>query len=56
MDAYTVQSLELRLRALVRAEREQRWLQESQEAIVHYNRRVAERGLLSDEVELLLRR
>jgi post-segregation antitoxin (ccd killing protein) len=56
MDTNISESQDLRLRALVRAEWEQRWLQENQEAIVHYNRRVAERGLLSDEVGLLLRR
>jgi post-segregation antitoxin (ccd killing protein) len=55
MDDYIAESLEQRLRVLVRAEREQRWLQENQEAIVHYNRRVAERDLLSDEVGPLLR-
>ena len=56
MDDYIAESPEQCLRALVRSEREQRWLQENQEAIVHYNRRVAERDLLSDEVGLLLRR
>ena len=38
------------LRNLVRAAREQRWLRENWEAIAHYNRRVAERGLLADDV------
>jgi len=47
------ETLELRLRGLVRAERERRWLQENQEAIAHYNRRVAEHGLLSDHAGLL---
>ena len=47
------ETLELRLRGLVRAERERRWLQENQEAIAHYNRRVAEHGLLSDDADLL---
>jgi hypothetical protein len=32
---------------------EQRWLEENAEAIAQYNRRVAEEGLLSDEVGLL---
>ena len=46
-------TLEQRLRGLVRAEREKRWLQENQEAIAYYNRRVAEQGLLSDNAGLL---
>jgi antitoxin CcdA len=47
------ETLEQRLRGLVRAEQEKRWLQENQEAIAYYNRRVAERGLLSDDAGLL---
>ena len=47
------ETLEQRLRGLVRAERERRWLQENQEAIAYYNRRVAEHGLLSDHAGLL---
>jgi antitoxin CcdA len=47
------ETLEQRLRGLVRAEREKRWLQENQEAIAYYNRRVAEQGLLSDNAGLL---
>ncbi len=47
------ESLEERLRSLVRAEQERRWLHENQEAIARYNRRVAERGLLSDDAGLL---
>jgi antitoxin CcdA len=43
------ESLEQRLRSLVRAEQERRWVQENQEAIAQYNRRVAEQGLLSDD-------
>ena len=46
-------TLEQRLRGLVRAEQERRWLQENQEAIAQYNRRVAEHGLLSDDAGLL---
>jgi antitoxin CcdA len=46
------ETLEGRLRTLVRAEQERRWLQENQEAIACYNRRVAERGLLSDDALL----
>lgn len=47
------ESLEQRLRGLVRAEQERRWLHENQEAIAQYNRRVAEQGLLSDDAGLL---
>jgi antitoxin CcdA len=47
------ETLEQRLRGLVRAEQERRWLQENQEAIAYYNRRVAEHGLLSDDAGLL---
>jgi antitoxin CcdA len=47
------ETLDQRLRGLVRAEQERRWLQANQEAITHYNRRVAERGLLSDDAGLL---
>ena len=47
------ETLEQRLRGLVRAELERRWLQENQEAIAYYNRRVAEQGLLSDDAGLL---
>jgi antitoxin CcdA len=43
------ESLEQRLRSIVRAEHERRWRQENQEAIAQYNRRVAEQGLLSDD-------
>jgi len=47
------ETLEQRLRSLVRAEQERRWLQENREAIADYNRRVTERGLLSDQAGLL---
>jgi antitoxin CcdA len=47
------ETLEHRLRGLVRAEQEKRWLSENQEAIACYNRRVAEHGLLSDDAGLL---
>ncbi len=47
------ETLEQRLRSLVRAERERRWLDDNQEAIAQYNRRVAEHGLLSDDASLL---
>jgi len=47
------ETLEQRLHGIVRAERERRWMQDNQEAIAHYNRRVAERGLISDDAGLL---
>ena len=46
-------TLERRLRMIVKAERERRWLEENREAIEAYNRRVAEHGLLSDEAGML---
>jgi len=47
------ESLEQYLRSLIRAGQERRWLEENREAIAHYNRRVAEHGLLSDDADLL---
>jgi len=47
------ESLEQHLRSLIRAGQERRWLEENREAIAHYNRRVAEHGLLSDDADLL---
>lgn len=47
------ENLEQRLRGLIRAEQERRWLEENREAIAEYNRRVAEHGLLSDDASLL---
>jgi antitoxin CcdA len=47
------ETLEGRLRNLVRAELEKQWLDDNREAIAHYNRRVAEHGLLSDDAGLL---
>jgi antitoxin CcdA len=47
------ETLERRLRSLVRTELERQWLQDNQEAIAQYNRRVAEHGLLSDDAGLL---
>ena len=46
------ETLEKRLRIIVRAERERRWLEENRAAIEAYNRRVAEHGILSDEASL----
>ena len=46
-------TLERRLRTIVKAEQERRWLEENREAIEAYNRRVAEHGLLSDHTGLL---
>ncbi len=47
------ETLEQRLRGLIRADQERRWLEENREAIAQYNRRVAEHGLLSDNAGLL---
>jgi antitoxin CcdA len=46
------ETLERRLRTMVRAEQEKRWLEQNQEAIAAYNRRVLQDGLLSDEAGL----
>jgi antitoxin CcdA len=46
-------TLERRLRALVKAERERRWIEENRGALEAYNRRVARHGLLSDSAGLL---
>jgi antitoxin CcdA len=45
--------LEQRLRSLVRAELEKRWLRDNRSALESYNRRVEEHGLLSDHAGLL---
>ncbi len=42
-------TLEHRLRTIVKGELEKRWLEENRAAIEAYNRDVAEHGLLSDE-------
>jgi antitoxin CcdA len=47
------ETLERRLRTIVKAEQERRWLEENREAIEAYNRRVAQYGLLSDHAGLL---
>ena len=47
------ETLEQRLRTIVKAEQERRLLEENREAIEAYNRRVAEHGLLSDHAGLL---
>jgi post-segregation antitoxin (ccd killing protein) len=47
--ARRVDIMERHLRSLVRAERERCWLRDDQEAIAHYNRRVVDHGLLSDD-------
>jgi post-segregation antitoxin (ccd killing protein) len=36
-------------RKRARAELEKHWLEDNRDAIAHYNRRVAEHGLLSDD-------
>jgi Post-segregation antitoxin CcdA len=40
------------LRGVVQAELEKQWIEDNQGAIAHYNRRVAEHGLLSDDASL----
>jgi antitoxin CcdA len=47
------ETLERRLRTIVRAEWEKRWLQENRAAIEAYNQRVATHGLLADDAALL---
>ena len=44
------QALELRLAELLREQKQQQWLQENQEAVEAYNRRVETNGLFSDGV------
>lgn len=46
-------TLERRLRTLVKAEQEKRWLEENRDALAAYNARVSAHGLLSDEAGLL---
>jgi antitoxin CcdA len=46
-------TLERRLRTIVRAEQERHWLETNRAALDAYNRRVAEHGLLSDDAGLL---
>ena len=45
--------LERRLRTIVKAEQEKRWVKENRAALDAYNRRVEEHGLLSDHAGLL---
>ncbi len=47
------ETLESRLRTVVRAQQERQWLEANRGAIEAYNQRVAEHGLLSDEAGLL---
>ncbi len=47
------ETLERRLRTIVRAEQERRWLAENRAAIEAYNLRVATHGLLADDAGLL---
>jgi antitoxin CcdA len=47
------ETLEYRLRTIVRAEQERRWLDANKLAIEAYNLRVARDGLLADEAGLL---
>ena len=45
-------TLERRLRTIIRAEQEKRWLEQNRAALAAYNARVAEHGLLADEAGL----
>jgi antitoxin CcdA len=47
------ETLERRLRTIVKAEQEKHWLEENQAALDAYNARVSSHGLLSDEAGLL---
>jgi antitoxin CcdA len=47
------ETLEHRLRTIVRAEQERRWLEENKTALAAYNERVSTHGLLSDDAGLL---
>ena len=47
------ETLEYRLRTIVRAEQERHWLDANKVAIESYNLRVARDGLLADEAGLL---
>ena len=47
------ETLERRLRTIVRADQEKHWLEANQAAIEAYNLRVSRYGLLSDEAGLL---
>jgi antitoxin CcdA len=47
------ETLEHRLRTIVRAEQERRWLEENKAALAAYNQRVSSEGLLSDDAGLL---
>jgi antitoxin CcdA len=47
------ETLERRLRTIVRAEQERRWLEENRTAIDAYNQRVAAHGLLADDAAIL---
>jgi len=51
MNDNTSETPDQRLRDRLRAAEERCWLEQNQQAIAHYNRRVAERGLLSDDAE-----
>jgi antitoxin CcdA len=46
-------TLERRLRTIVKAEQERRWLEENKAALAAYNQRVSSLGLLSDDAGLL---
>lgn len=47
------ETLESRLRTMVKAAQEKRWLEENRAALAAYNARVSTQGLLSDDAGLL---
>jgi antitoxin CcdA len=47
------ETLDRRLRAIVKAENERLWVEQNRAALDAYNRRVAKHGLLSDSAGLL---
>ena len=53
LDIDLSETLERRLRAIVKAGEEKRWLEQNEAAFAAYNARVASHGLLSDEAGLL---
>ena len=53
LDIDLSETLERRLRMMVKAGQEKRWLEDNKAAFTAYNARVSSHGLLSDEAGLL---
>lgn len=47
------ETLERRLRSMVKSDQEKRWIEENKEAFKEYNTSVVQHGLLSDDLGLL---